>query len=150
MKLHSKSCFAFVAPRTHCLVSYVFVHNYVALLLLLLGLFPNECARILIRLVWQVHFVAFVANDVWHNLLVLVVGNNFFFSLRFSFFLLLLFQLSLKFVKRAQKIDLAPLAFLRHFFRTSLQQVDGSAFAFCSRVKKIYESKFQVSETYRK
>ena len=150
MKLHSKSCFAFGAPRTHRLSRYVFVHNYVALFLLLLGLVADECTRSLTRLVWQVRFVSFVANDVWQRLRVLVVGKGTLFSLSLRLFLLLLFLVNAKLIECAKKTYLAPLAILRHFFRTHLQQVDGSAFAFCSKVKSSKWLVFRGSATYRK
>ena len=150
MKLHSKSWFAFGAPRAHRLSSYVFVHNYVALFLLLLGLVADECTRSLTRLVLQVRFVSFVANEVWRSLRVLGVGKGTLFSRSYRLFLLLLFLLSLELVERAHKTYLAPLAFLRHLFRTHLQQVDGSTFAFYSKVKSSKWLVFRGSATYRK
>ena len=82
--------------------SYVSVHNYVALLLLLLGLVADECTCHLARLVLQVHLIFSVANDVWHDMRVFVVGEGTLFSLSLRLFLLLLFLVSLKLFKRAQ------------------------------------------------
>ena len=77
------------------------MHNYVALLLLLLGLVADECTGHLARLVLHVHFIFSVANDVWHDLRVFVVGKGTLFGLCFRLLLLLLFLVSLEFIERA-------------------------------------------------
>ena len=70
-------------------------------MLLLLVFLSDECGCHLARLVWQVHFIFSVANDVWHDLRVFVVGNGTLFDLGVGLLLLLLFLVSLEFIERA-------------------------------------------------
>ena len=96
-----KVLFAFVAPRLHLLFSYVSEHNNVSLLLLLLVRVAEECTYHFARLVLHVDLVFNIANHVRRDLRVVVVRKSTRFNLRFRSLLLLLFRVSLEFVKSA-------------------------------------------------
>ena len=85
----------------HLLFSYVFEHNNVSLLLLLLVRVANESTCHFARLVLHADLVFNIANHVRRDLRVVVVRKITRFNLRFRLLLLLLFRVSLEFVKRA-------------------------------------------------
>lgn len=85
----------------HLLFSYVSEHNNVSLLLLLLVRVAEECTCHFARLVLHVDLVFNIANHVRRDLRVFVVRKSTRFNLRFRLLLLLLFRVSLEFVKRA-------------------------------------------------
>ena len=85
----------------HLLFSYVSEHNNVSLLPLLLVLVTKEWTCHFARLVWHVDLVINIANHVRRDLRVVVVRKSTRFNLRFRLLLLLLFRVSLEFVKRA-------------------------------------------------
>ena len=85
----------------HLLFSYVSEHNNVSLLLLLLFRVAKEFTCHFARLVLHVDLVFNIANHVRRDLRVFVVRKSTRFNLRFRLLLLLLFRVSLEFVKRA-------------------------------------------------
>ena len=85
----------------HLLFSYVSEHNNVSLLPLLLVRVAEEWTYHFARLVWHVDLVFNIANHVRRDLRVVVVRKSTRFNLRFRLLLLLLFRVSLEFVKRA-------------------------------------------------